>query len=480
MSTELPLERSLWLYVVGEAVEMLLRFERILDRQASCAPREYKIVISLFRETLNEIKEGLADNKTLIGNVLFGKDPQEVEILALFGLLQNLIKSLYGIHERLVFLPRETVELEVFSTLEDLFSEEWKSAESSVILTSIYNAYEYCYLDVARNVEAVQEKLPDLSKLQLLVPATTSILELPIIDRDNPLSWPFLAHEFGHSLDRKYGITPRLVKYLTELKLTSQQTIVVSNWISEIFADLVAGRVLGPAAMLPLFSMEIILSPIIEASTLSSTHPPTPFRLSLLKKYLHETDLSFTPYDSLVNIYESVQSHKLQIQGKKEKSSQEASDNLLKYIFNQLERPLEEEIRKLKVHEFTNAALVQSAVLKNRLKDGIPIPSQRAVSDAELRGLIDKLMAESNRSPAQASELFGNFSDQPTSCAEILSAGWLYKLETYPEKLKQVFFESQLTFDNYSEYLTRLDDLILKSLRMSSVHTTLLSTGKGL
>jgi hypothetical protein len=58
--------------------------------------------------------------------------------------------------------------------------------------------------------------------------------------------------------------------------------------------------------------------------------------------------------------------------------------------------------------------------------------------------------------------------------------GGLYKLETYPHKLEALFSEGQTNFDNYSQYLTHLDDLILKSLQLSSVHTTLLSAGKGL
>jgi hypothetical protein len=164
----------------------------------------------------------------------------------------------------------------------------------------------------------------------------------------------------------------------------------------------------------------------------------------------------------------------------KEKSKHVDSDNLLKYIFNQLEKPLLQEVRQLNVHDFSKESLTKSAALKDRLKSGFPISSQRSVSDEELRKDINKLLAQPDRTPAHVSELFAKFDDQPTRCAEILSAGWLYKLETYPHQLQAVFSDKQPNFDNYSQYLTRLDDLVLKSLQLSSVHTTLLSASRGL
>jgi hypothetical protein len=264
VTTDTPTKRSFVVYTIADAVEKLVRIDRILQKQSLNAANEYSGVVRILQSSIAAFRKVLVDNAELIRGVLESKQLQDYEAIGLNTIQQNLIKALYGIHERLVFLPRERVKREVFSCLTELFESEWKSADGSVILTTLYNACEYRLLDVLGKNEVLEEKLPDIRKLQPFSPET-SILELPIIDRDNPLSWPLLAHEFGHTLDRRHGVTKEILKRVTEsVPVPPEMSEVITNWIAEIFADLVAGRVLGPVAMLPLFSLEVSLSTVIE------------------------------------------------------------------------------------------------------------------------------------------------------------------------------------------------------------------------
>ena len=208
---------------------------------------------------------------------------KEFEKVALLTILQNVVRFFYGVHELLVFLPREAVEREVFFLLEDSFAAEWSRAHPSVILTSIYNAFEYRFEDIIRNIDVLQQKLPDISKIEKFSPGI-SILELAIIDRDNPLAWTILAHEFWLTLDDAGGISERIVESnISEASTDEKFRAICVSWTAEAFADLVAARVFGPTAMLPIFSMELGLSPILKGpSSASATHPPTPFRATMI------------------------------------------------------------------------------------------------------------------------------------------------------------------------------------------------------
>ena len=66
----------------------------------------------------------------------------------------------------------------------------------------LYNAFEYSLDEQVKSLEVYMSKIPDPAKLNF-----GSVMELAIIDRDNPFSWGLLAHEFGHYLDDKHHIS---------------------------------------------------------------------------------------------------------------------------------------------------------------------------------------------------------------------------------------------------------------------------------
>jgi len=460
--------RGLLLHLIGEAVEKLLRVGRILDRQNKTCEPEYRGVIDTFQAAISQFKKLLQDNTRVIQETLQGTKIEDFQRVAILTVLQNIVRSFYRIHELLVFLPREAVEREVLFVLEDCFGDEWRSRKASVILTSLYNAFEYRFIDVIKKVDVLEEKLPDISKIQSFNPES-SILELAIVDRDNPLSWPILAHEFGHSLNRAYGVSTRIHgEQVKDLALPANFGPIVISWISEIFADLVAGRVMGPIAMLPLFSMEIGLSPILKGpSGATVTHPATAFRARMLRDYLKTRDLDTKAFEYLPDIYDEDQKQKLELLGTRGKITQRTEASLLEYVFNRLGPDIFSSVNQLKVADFSAASLQRAMRLQEKLPK-IPISSLPVSEQDNVRERIVELKnRQSTRD--EVYEALSELEEVPATSAEILTAGWLHKINSYPKNVESIFSIAPASFDDYFDDLVHLDGLLLKSLELSSV-----------
>jgi len=153
-----PPSPELLCYLLGASLEKLLRIERILKRQHRALQREYHNVLDLFEAATTSFKSLLSENSSVSRKLLNGEAVSDLQRFALTGVLQNVVRFFYGIHELLVFLPREAVEREVFFALGSRFGKDWEQTDPSIILTSMYNAFEYRFEDVIRNVDVLQQK----------------------------------------------------------------------------------------------------------------------------------------------------------------------------------------------------------------------------------------------------------------------------------------------------------------------------------
>lgn len=476
MTTDTPHERRFLVYTIADAIEKLLRIDRILKFHSQKSALEYGGVVRILQASIDHFRALLFDNADLIRKLLKAEPLEEYETIALITIHQNLVRALYGIHERLVFLPRERVQQEVFFCLKDLFGEEWRNGEGSVILTTIYNAHEYRLVDVLKDNEVLEEKLPTIDKLQPFSP-DTSVLELPIINRADPLIWPLLAHEFGHTLDRRYSITKHVLHKINEdLKVSSEVSEVFGNWFAEVLADFVAGTVLGPVALLPLFSLEVSLSTILDGpSPLTGTHPPTTFRFARLREYLTSAlGLSLEPFEPLISIYQNDQDRRISELDSKSKTTKSSEDDLLRRVFDMLKNDLRSSIESIVSSPVKKSDLDKVSELKQRLAEGIPIASFRAVGDRQISSSLSSCRSEGSTRERTYSAL-AELNETPCTTAQILSAGWAFKLESYEERLRLAFESDKPDLSIYDEFLHGLDRLLLKSIQLSSVHRALLA-----
>ena len=84
-----------------------------------------------------------------------------------------------------------------------------------------------------------------------------SVLAQAFVDRDNPLAWPVLAHEYGHALDPDKGVSKEIVYGDTAVEKGAADRDPQVKWVSEIFADFVAARVLGAASQISILLLEM-------------------------------------------------------------------------------------------------------------------------------------------------------------------------------------------------------------------------------
>src|SRR5438132_1671142 len=127
------LERRRILYLLGEAVEKLLRMRGVLARQrtfveANNKKSEYAGVIDPLSGELEDQAFVLTRNSPRIASFLRNEKLDEKEEEALPGILQKVIDVVLGLHEVLILLPRETVQPQVFQVLRDCFNEEWNDS----------------------------------------------------------------------------------------------------------------------------------------------------------------------------------------------------------------------------------------------------------------------------------------------------------------------------------------------------------------
>lgn len=208
------LERRRVLYLLGEAVEKLVRLRQVLARQrifveAGSEKLEFPSVIDPLDKAVEEQSQTLAINSARIASFLRKQPLREGEEAALPGILQSVINVVQVLHEILILLPRETVEPQVFLVLEDCFKEEWQP--TPVIMNNALTSYEYRIEDVLDELEIGQHALETWRRLLKRFTRRGSVLAQAFVDRDNPLAWPVLAHEYGHALDPDKGVSKKIV-----------------------------------------------------------------------------------------------------------------------------------------------------------------------------------------------------------------------------------------------------------------------------
>jgi hypothetical protein len=270
------LERRRVLYLLGETVEKLVRLRQVLARQrifvgVEGKKTEYASVIDPLVKAVEEQSERLALNSSRIASFLGNATLDEAQRTVVPAIIQKVINVVQQLHEILILLPRETVEPQIFLVLQDCFGEEWKG--TPVIMTNALTSYEYRIDDVLDQLDIGQHSLEGWRQLLKGFTRGGSVLAQAFVDRDNPLAWAVLAHEYGHALDGR-RISKGIVygDQVVESKVAEKDPKV--KWTAEIFADFVAARVLGPASQIPILLLEMGRPALVRASDEAPSHPP--------------------------------------------------------------------------------------------------------------------------------------------------------------------------------------------------------------
>jgi DNA-binding transcriptional MerR regulator len=471
-----PEERQQILYLLGDAVERLVRLRLILNRQevfieAEHRKVEYAGVIQPIFVQLQDQAERLIINSARISSFLHGEMLDETQRTALAGIIQTVISVTLMLHELLILLPREAPETQVFLMLENCFKDEWR--ETSVIMTNALSSYEYRIEDVLEKLEDIgQQELKHWKRLLKGFTRSGSVLAQAFIDRDNPLAWAVLAHEYGHALDEMYGVSKQIVHGDCAGEESADDDPKV-KWASEIYADFVAARALGPASMMPMLLLEMT-RPLAKARDEASTHPPTVVRLSLLRRYLKDQGVSTADFEVAFQLYESDYETKLAALEQEEQEKKYKLKEVVEQFLESCFPMITSRVNSLKLRPFGGDELSHAKKLQKKLASDLPISSLRQVPDGAILERLNWLV-QSKATPEQVYEVLSDFNEIQASSSEIVTAGWLHKLSSFEECLKRTFPDksssSTVDLETYGQYLLRIDELLLKSLELAVVST---------
>jgi hypothetical protein len=474
------LEHRRVLYLLGEAVEKLVRLRQVLARQrvfveAGNEKPEYPSVIDPLSKALEKQSQRLAINSARIASFLRRQPLSEEERVALRGILQSVINVVLGFHEALILLPRETVEPQVFRVLRDCFKEEWKP--TPVIMTNALTSYEYRIEDVLVNLDIGQGELEEWTRLLRGFTRGGSILAQAFLDRDNPLAWAVLSHEYGHALDPDKGVSKKIVYGDGEVEKEIADGDPKVKWVSEIFADFVAARVFGPASQVPILLLEMSRPSLMKIRDEAPSHPPTTVRLGLVREYLKELNVGTGGFEEVFEMYNFDYARKVSALEEPERSKRkELGEAVGKFLQSHI-AAVAAKVGSLKLCPFGNQQLDHARELQKQLQSDLPVSSLRQTPIDRMLAELNSLV-ESKADRERVYEVLSGFNEVPATSAEILTAGWLYKLGSFEERLKQTFPEAgskrEADVDEYGKYLARTDELLLRSIELTAVHAEIM------
>jgi hypothetical protein len=189
-------------------------------------------------------------NSDRVSRLLRGKPLNEAEERAVIQALGILIVHTLQIHELLLLLPREVAKPQASFLLRNCFGRS--DLKASIVLTNQFSAYEYRFEDILEKVNVEQEE-------RMALTHGGNVLCQAFGDKDSPLAWAVLAHEYGHVLDDQDQISKGIVRAGAGEEVARQGAPDLgAAVVAETVADFIAAHVLGAASLLPILFVEMM------------------------------------------------------------------------------------------------------------------------------------------------------------------------------------------------------------------------------
>lgn len=386
--------------------------------------------------------------------------------------LEILITGVLLVHELLLLLPREAAKPQASFLLRDCFGR--KDLNATIVLTNFISAYEYRFEDILEKVNVYQEERGALNQ-------GGSVLCQAFADRDNPLAWAVLAHEYGHTLDDGESISQKIVfgEDLDKKPKTSEDPKLKLKLdldaavVSETVADLVAAHVLGPASLMPIIFVEMMQPRLKKVVRISAGHPPTPLRVRVVRNYLKDLGVSTTDFEAVFEAYEHDYTRKLQEMDNDERDKVVAMGDEAGKLLSALTAAIALKVNSLGLRRFEERNAETARDLRKTLASTQPISSRRRRSDPEIFAGLGSLKSGES-TPEQAYAVLAGLDEIPVAGSEILTAGWLHRLSSFEDVLMKTFPESgsgqRADLGVYGSYVKETDRMLLKSLELVAVH----------
>lgn len=439
-------------------LERFFRFNTYLEEVSlTCSDAELHLV-DFFRGLLHQVNERTIKRAT---RILSLPQPSEEEE-------SDAIKSLIlaAAHMDILLLetelfPRQRPPLEVYDFLEKAFpevlSDKWQLA---VVLWPIYNFG--VETDLA---ERLKEKLDWMVER----PPKHVALYLAEIERNNPTMWALLAHEMGHALDEAKKIGDSI--FVTGAPTQIEE---FPHWVTELVADSIAIKVLGPAYFCAFASLTLLDD---NPRSYYKSHPALHKRLEMLKQELELRGILDGKTKDVVEKYYQLIIERVG----SEPAFPEDTIFTWEDIFQSVREAVDKKIEE--VHKFNTEDREKSEELAKLLHEGIPISSFldekccRLINE-ETKQLLHDLVETTGvnrqkRLPAfkgRLNKIIKDFDKEPVHPIEILNAGWIDRWEELLDWCSKSGSTSE-----WWERLQKGDAILKKSIEAISIHEGLRS-----
>lgn len=456
-----------------EVVEKISRLRTYLLSHHSSSKTEGKEVVGIFLKSL----EATQENFSGVINYLEKAAPLNYsEKASVLRRISMAFATIVKLHDQLQLIYGSWVRPETHTFIKEVlefFPPERKPQKVNIVLTNKYNFLEgnltWLFDSILRRNNHISINLKK----------ETPTVFLPKLDYNNPLNWAILAHECGHT-DTK-GIETLLNN--NQLITSDLDEDYVKYWAEEIYCDLIASKILGPAYLASFCTYALLVSGIEGNELHCDTHPASTLRISIIYEYLNNKGIEVPLAKELLGC-QDVASYYFTMLEEHSKVSRKFLNSYSSLQSNSEAYPVDltgfvdiiseqvDNIVKLDL-SLSNADFIRIKILKERLSSGITIASYQEP---------DKLEKARNDYPKEDLQLddlnTGKMALQETRAKlwEIINAGWLNKIEwVFPNAIDLFFSDkhNNLDFDEklerFGNELASYDRVVLKSIESSEI-----------
>jgi hypothetical protein len=451
-------------YIIIEIFEKLIRLNNFINSNKDFIKESgMKITLNVFQKAFQKAIVQLEKPILLLNEERISVS----ERISINRRLSNTLNLIREFHALLKFIHSEWVRPETYTFSNRILKnlpEEYQKTKMNVILIDDYSFKENNLISKFNEVFRRSNLSIDKSTIQY------PTLFLPKIEMTNPLNWSILAHEIGHINTNE--IHKLINDSLIPPKATVKNKEILLKWAEEIFCDIFAINILGPAYFSSFVSYSLVTGGLVGNNINSPNHPSNMMRIRFLYEYLVRNNFkllfnkssteNIDISDFFYNMSEDID--KINRTLLKNPNSNNIDIPDLTYFLDKLREVSKDYKTEIK---FKSDNKIDD--LFKKLKKSIPIGSICEASSSEV---TKKLKAKTKEDFEGAKKLI---SERSTTLWEIINTGWIYKIAHIVPECSKIIFETKhdSLFDKLNEITEiydLLDDRLLKSIESSEIH----------
>lgn len=451
-----------------ELLEKISRMQRFLLSEPDVSRHQSKEVSGIFLKALDGI---LDDLTSFVGRLSNDLKLGEYAKISITRRLLSIFNSVDALHAQLKYIYGTWVRPESHIFIENVLyfiPTERRPRKVNIVLS---NRYSFEEGDFSSYLKGILNEIGMPIDIQSKIP----ILFMPKIEWDNPLNWAILAHECGH-IDRE-GIQ-NAIQLLNTINIDSK--VMIERWAEEIYCDIFAANILGPAYLASFTTFALLKSRIGESDTHTQTHPADIIRMSIILEIFKKNKIKVAISKSKLSrasdvssFFCSILEERIELD-RREWPTYTQKPPATPSVLQQFVDKIYDEVDKI-------TSLNQQLTLKdfsrikdlseNRLSKGITIGSYRNLDLAEefKKRLSSEKFKEQDLDAAKMA-----VQESRTLIWEIINTGWLHKIENvYPRAIEMFFSKKEKKLKEklkeWGEELKSIDRVLLKSIESSEI-----------